>query len=501
MPLEEQVGQLLCCGWQDEGHAHRLIDELRLGGLILFARNVRPAAEMAAVLARFQARAATPLLVGVDQEGGVVARFETPGLVFPGNMALGALGDPMLCAAVGEAIGRQLAAMGVNINFAPVLDVNNNPANPVIGVRSFGDDPQTVAALGMAMQRGLRAGGVLPVVKHFPGHGDTAVDSHHALPVQPADRRRLERVELLPFRAAAGVPALMTAHIRFPALDPNWPATLSPRILTGLLRQEIGFRGLVFTDCLEMAGMANWSPEERGWRALAAGADVLLVSHTWETQRRIAAGVRAAVARGDLPEERVADAARRVADAKRALGLFDPPSEGAGAAAIVGADEFRRLEAEVAARSITVVGGAARLPLAPGARILCCGPALLASSLARSLAAAGWPTTALEWQRGELLPEGWRAAGPADAVIWLALPREPLPDAPARRATLRRLREHPLVIVAAMREPYLLADLTEADVRLAVYSPREPSLQGLAAVLVGQMRPEGRLPVTLSTIH
>jgi len=482
-----ELGQLLCCGWRDDEHAERLLTELHVGGLILFGRNLRPLPALARQLQEWQARAPAPLFVAVDQEGGAVSRFADPGLAFPGQMALGALGCPETARRVARAIGIQLRAIGFNVDFAPVLDVNANPANPVIGLRSFGDDPERVAALGVAAAAGFAEAGILPVGKHFPGHGDTAVDSHFDLPVQPAGRERLDRVELVPFRAAiaAGIPALMTAHLLFPALDPIWPATLSPRLLTRLLREELGFDGLLFTDCLEMAGVAaHWSPEERGWRALAAGADVLLVSHTWETQRRVLAGVKEALADGRLPSERVRAALNRIATAKARLAATSPPLDR------VSAPEFRALEADVAACAITVAAGGDRLPLPLGGRVLCCAEESVAEELAARLAELGRPAEPLPWaETAPAIPAGDAPlvcfVGPRDRRPWRAV----LP-------TLVRGR----LVVAAVSDPYALPAVEAAPVRLVTYGGARCHLAALASVLAGARRAEGRLPVRVPGI-
>lgn len=481
---DAELGQLLCCGWQDDEHAERLLTELHVGGLILFARNLGPLPNLARQLQEWQTQAATPLFLAVDQEGGAVSRFADPGLAFPGQMALGALGCPETARRVARAIGVQLRALGFNVDFAPVLDVNNNPANPVIGLRSFGDDPEQVAALGVATAAGLREAGVLPVGKHFPGHGDTAVDSHFDLPVQPAGRERLDGVELVPFRAAiaTGIPALMTAHLLFPALDPTWPATLSPPILTGLLREELGFDGLLFTDCLEMAGVAaHWPPEERGWRALAAGADVLLVSHTWETQQRVLAGVREAIADGRVRRSRVRAALARIAAAKAHLATTPaPPIERLSAA------EFRDLEAEVAARAITVVAGRDRLPLRPQAPVLCCAAEAIAHELAAQLAALGWPARPLPWPETAPPPI---AAGEAPLICFVATrDRRPWRAVLPTLAAGRR-------VVAAVADPYALPTVQAAPVRIVTYGGARCHLAALASVLAGLRRAEGRLPV------
>ncbi|MGV3722980.1 MAG: beta-N-acetylhexosaminidase, partial [Actinomycetota bacterium] len=325
MTLEQTIGQLLWCGWGEapeahpqrcNDHARFLVEELQVGGLALFARNLGDPEAVAALTEELRRRSRLAPLIGIDQEGGRVSRMALPGMVFPGNMPLGLLDDPELTRKVARSIGEQLAAVGFDVDFAPSVDVNNNPLNPIIGVRSFGDDPALVARHGVAAVAGFREAGILPVIKHFPGHGDTTQDSHLELPVQPAERDRLDAVELAPFRAAlaAGAPAVMTTHIMFPALDPQLPATLSHRIITGLLRQELGFDGLVVTDCLEMKGIANqWSPEDTAVLALEAGADMLLVCHTQETQLRMFRALVEAVRGGRLPEARLHQSVERVA--------------------------------------------------------------------------------------------------------------------------------------------------------------------------------------------
>lgn len=219
-----------------------------------------------------------------------------------------------------QTIANELRSLGFNWDFAPVLDVNNNPNNPVIGDRSYGDDPQLVAAMGIAAIRGFQDdGGILACGKHFPGHGDTETNSHFALPRITHSQDRLEQVELIPFRAAiaSGLGALMTAHILFSALDPTLPATLSPRVLTGLLREELDFQGVIITDCLEMRGVADgWGTPEAAVLAVLAGADILLCCHTWQTQREVRDALLHAVETGRLSEDRIEQSLTRIAAAK-----------------------------------------------------------------------------------------------------------------------------------------------------------------------------------------
>ncbi|WDZ82224.1 glycoside hydrolase family 3 protein [Micromonospora cathayae] len=289
-----------------------------LGAVVLFARNVVDPTQVAALTAALRAER-PDVIVAIDEEGGDVTRIESgPGSSRPGNLALGAVDDPYLTEEVARDLGVELAAAGVTLNYAPDADVNSNPDNPVIGVRAFGADPALVARHTAAWVRGLQAGGVAACAKHFPGHGDTRVDSHHDLPRITADRARLDTGELVPFRAAiaAGVQAVMTGHLVVPALDPILPATLSRAVLTDLLRDELGFHGVVVTDAVEMRAVADTHGlTGAAVRALTAGADAICVGgeHADEaTVRRLRDAIVAAVVAGDLPEERLAEAAKRV---------------------------------------------------------------------------------------------------------------------------------------------------------------------------------------------
>ncbi|MER7924955.1 glycoside hydrolase family 3 protein [Streptomyces sp. NPDC096057] len=289
-----------------------------LASVGLFGRNIASPEQLSALTAQLRSER-DDVLVAIDEEGGDVTRLEArTGSSFPGNHALGAVDDVDLTQAVAHELGRRLAECGVNLNWAPSADVNSNPSNPVIGVRSFGADPELVARHTAAYVTGLQAAGVAACTKHFPGHGDTAVDSHHALPRIDADLSVLEQRELLPFRAAiaAGSRAVMSAHILVPTLDPDRPATLSLRILTDLLRGRLGYDGLIVTDGMEMQAIAATYGIERGSvLAIAAGADAICVGGGLaddETVRRLRDALVGAVRSGELPEERLAEAAERV---------------------------------------------------------------------------------------------------------------------------------------------------------------------------------------------
>jgi beta-N-acetylhexosaminidase len=291
--------------------------ERGLGGVVLFGRNVAGGADQVRALTGELRAGREDVLIGIDEEGGDVTRLEAAaGSSYPGNHALGVLDDVGLTERVAASIAADLAAVGINLNLAPVVDVNSNPLNPVIGIRSFGAEPELVARHGAAFVTGTQAVGVAACAKHFPGHGDTELDSHKDLPVVGADLETLRERELVPFRAAiaAGVRAIMTAHVLVPALGQG-PATLSAGVLQRLLREDLGFGGMAMTDALEMGAISRSVPMgEAGVRALAAGADALClgaeiqVRHVQETCNAIVQAVRA----GALAEERLREAAHRV---------------------------------------------------------------------------------------------------------------------------------------------------------------------------------------------
>jgi beta-N-acetylhexosaminidase len=325
MTLHEKIGQLLLFGWMTDAQADALIDEFAAGGVILMGRNIGTPEATATKIAALQSRAREhglpPLFVAVDQEGGRVQRLGPP--LYPkrpSQREIGAASDPDAARTAACEIGTELKSLGFNWDFAPVLDVDSNPKNPVIGDRAYGPDPETVAALGVAAIQGFQTDAqILACGKHFPGHGDTDTDSHFALPTIRRSRAALDATELVPFRAAigAGLAAVMTAHILFPALDPDLPATLSPAILTGLLREELGFDGLIITDDLEMKGVAaRWGAPEAAVLAVLAGADILLCCHQWETQRAIHMALVIALQTGRLTEARLDQSLRRIAAAK-----------------------------------------------------------------------------------------------------------------------------------------------------------------------------------------
>lgn len=326
MSLEEKIGQMFMCGFDDttptEGIAH-LIQKKHIGGIVYFRRNIKDVKQIIDLSRQLQQLAMSniPLFISIDQEGGMVARIDKNISLSPGNMALGATRDVEGVYEAARMTGLELRLLGINMNFAPCLDVNNNPRNPVIGVRSYGECPHLVTLMGRAAIRGYQQANIVATAKHFPGHGDTHSDSHLDLPVIKHTLERLNDIELAPFAGAIteGVDAIMTAHVLFPEIEQNrLPATLSHRVLTGLLRQKLDYRGVIVTDCLEMKAISeHFGTEEGAVLAVEAGADLLLVSHTYDKQVAAVDAVIEAVQNGRLCEQRINESVARLLQLKK----------------------------------------------------------------------------------------------------------------------------------------------------------------------------------------
>ena len=329
--LDRDVAGLFCVGFHGTKPSLEVLDLVRRGvyGVVLFARNVSEAEQVAELVGDLKRAAGSrKLLVAVDQEGGRVARLRAAhGFTeLPPMRALGQADDLELARRVGVLLGRELRAVGIDQDYAPCVDVDTNPANPVIGDRALSSDPERVGRLGAALARGLESEGVAACAKHFPGHGDTSQDSHLELPRLPHSLERLRRVELLPFEALAraGVPAVMTGHVVFEALDPDRPATLSARALR-VLRDEVRFEGCCISDDLEMkAVVESYPPEEVAPGCVLSGVDALLICHTASLQHRSIDLVRRAVEDGRIPRQRLDEARAWVA---RLLAFAGPPAD------------------------------------------------------------------------------------------------------------------------------------------------------------------------------
>ncbi len=339
MDLDGKIGQMLMVaipGSAMNTGAERILERYRPGGVILFGYNLSTEERNRGFIQALQEaslrHAGLPLFVSIDQEGGRVVRIVSGITQFPGNMAAGVAGDARLAYRWGRVLGLQLRETGVNMNLAPVLDVNNNPRNPVINTRSFGADAHLVAKLGAAYLNGLQDSRCIAVGKHFPGHGDTNQDSHLTLPVIRYGPDRLEEVELVPFRKAVreGVEGIMTAHVAFPGiLGTNDPATVSRKLLTAMLRDELGFRGLVITDDMEMHAISRRQEMgEAAVRSVLAGADIILMSSHGATIGVIRDALRRAVKEGRITSERIHDSVTRIMEAKMRYAIASPVDGG-----------------------------------------------------------------------------------------------------------------------------------------------------------------------------
>ncbi|MBT2224661.1 beta-N-acetylhexosaminidase [Nonomuraea sp. NEAU-A123] len=330
----------------------KVVARYHLGGVILFPANIKSVDQVVNLTNGLQqASKRVPLLIGTDQENGLVSRMGALMTDFPGASEVGSTKDTALARAVAKATGEELRAVGVNLDFAPVADVNVDPRNPVIGKRAFGDQPGEVAKMVAASVKGFRDAKVAATAKHFPGHGDTNIDSHTGLPVIKHTKEQWERIDAPPFKAAiaAGVDAVMSAHIVFPKLDPSRdPATLSKPILTGLLRNKLGFQGVISTDALNMEGVRKkYNDAEIPVRAIQAGADLLLMPYDLPKAYN---GVLAAVKSGKISQQRLDESVTRLLKLKQARGLLPkaPVASAAQAAKVLRSAEHRKVAARVA---------------------------------------------------------------------------------------------------------------------------------------------------------
>ncbi|MFJ9146815.1 glycoside hydrolase family 3 protein [Streptomyces sp. NPDC102270] len=534
MTLEEKVGQLFVM--RVYGHsatapdqadidanlkeigvrtAAEMIARYRVGGIIYFtwAHNTRDPHQIADLSNGIQKASlwqprGLPVLISTDQEHGIVCRVGEPATLFPGAMAMGAGGPRKDARTLGRIAGQELRAIGIRQNYSPVADVNVNPANPVIGVRSFGADPQAVAGLVAAEVAGYQGAGVAATAKHFPGHGDTAVDSHYGFPVITHSRELWEKLDAVPFRAAirAGIDSIMTAHIQFPALDASGdPATLSHPILTGILRGELGYDGVVVTDSLGMEGVRTKYGDDRvPVLALKAGVDQLLNPPSLDVAWNAVLG---AVRDGELTEARLDESVLRILRLKARRGLFEEPyvSQG-GVTRTVGTPAHLAAADRIAERTTTLLVNERRLlPLSRRThrRLLVVGadPASPSGTtgpptgvLAAALTALGFTATALSTgtaPTAAVVARAVAAAQDADAVIVGTY------NITAAQKTLveQLVATGRPVVAIAIRNPYDVAQLPTVPAYLATYSWTDVELRAAARVIAGRAAPRGRLPV------
>jgi beta-N-acetylhexosaminidase len=528
MSVKEKVGQMLMPDFRNwngqpvtemNDEIRELVKKYHLGGVILFRENVVTTEQTVRLVNEYKkANEDYGLLLSIDQEGGIVTRLQS-GTDFPGNMALGATRSTELAESVGHAIGSELHSLGINMNLAPVLDVNNNPDNPVIGVRSFGEDPQLVADLGTAYTKGLQNAGMAATAKHFPGHGDTAVDSHLGLPSVPHDKERLLEVELYPFQQAMneGIDAVMTAHVTFPKIDPTTvkskkdgtdialPATLSYEVLTNLMRKEMGFEGVISTDALNMKAIADhFGAVDAVIRAVNAGTDIILMPVGLE---EVANGLYEAVEKGEITEERLNESVERLLTLKAKRGIFKQVTEIPvedkieHAEEVVGNITHKEVEQEVARKSITLVQNNGLLPVNKNNvdSVVVIGntysenlqKALAAHHSTVELIKSTQPlseTQLTKVKNADLVVLGtytFNVAGRSSSSPQMQMVNQVIQAAPDK------------TIAVGIRNPYDIMAFPEVTAYLAQYSFRDTSFRAAAETIFGLNNPSGKLPITI----
>lgn len=468
----------------------QLIREYKIGNIILFRRNIHTVEQTrklcADLQALIQAETGLPAFIMLDEEGGTVSRLGELGTPTPSAMAVGAAGEPENAYHLGQMIGDELRAVGINVDLAPVLDCNTNPDNVVIGVRAFGDDPELVAAMGCRFADGLRQAGILPCGKHFPGHGDTAVDSHLGLPVVEKSREQIEQEELVSFRRAAenGIDALMAAHVVFPALDENRvPSTVSRNVLTGLLRQEMHYPGLVISDCMEMGAVKDlYGTPKATLMSLQAGIDIALVSHTEALQRESYQLAHEALEAGQLSMEECQSAYDRIVAAKARMSQQLLPEAG------LKTPEHLALSLDVQRQAVKVLHAPNHQPLpSPGKAPLFIGAPATAASMAsdglslnaaeRLAASFGGLACEAPWEQAAQL---LNLAPGRTAVVLLS--RHPLAQRMADFA-VRLDQAGARVIAISLHTPYCLNQLPDSLWKIAAYQYDEFALNRLMELL------------------
>jgi beta-N-acetylhexosaminidase len=500
--VETQIGQMLFVGFEGLEAPDYILDWLRqgrVGGIILFARNVATPQQVAALTDTLQAAAPYGALITIDQEGGTVARLRDGFTESPGAMALSCAQDAeRLTEAVSQVLGAELRALGIHWDYAPVVDLAYHPDNPSVGTRSFGRDAARVSQLAVAAIRGFEAAGVASTAKHFPGLGQTAVDTHIALPALDTPLEHLRTVDMVPYRAAiaAGVPSVMLTHVLYRALDAEHPSTLSAVVVPQLLRGELGYDGVVTTDCLEMQAITNhYGPAETAIRAALAGIDALLFSHTRSTQQAAYEALLEAAHSGRLSIEHIQHSNRRLATLKDRY--LKPRAD---LSVIRSAAHLNQMDAAARA-SVTVVQAGQALPL-QGRIGVVEFPSVLESGIGEVGGLTGFTRfLQLHYPAVErvILREGMgrtEALALAEQAETLVLATRSIHLNAEKLALAQELIQRAgRTVVVCLRNPYDAGALPGADTILCTCGDSTPSLAAAAAALAGDFLPTGRLPV------
>lgn len=518
--IEKAIGELFVIGFDGKvipESIKRLIHNYHIGGIILFTRNLGSPEEVLALTASLQKEARDagyerPLLICVDQENGTVRRLGEGTTIFPGGMTIGASDSEENAYQIGYASGKELRALGINWNLAPVVDVNVNPDNPVIGVRSYGESPERVTRLAKSAVKGMQDAGVVTTLKHFPGHGDTKVDSHLALPVIPHSIERLEEIELRPFRECLESDVIMSAHIYFPALEPeaDKPATLSKAVMTGLLREKLGYTGLITTDCMEMNAISETIGTEKGVvAALQAGVDLAMVSHTLQRQVGALKEVKLAVESGELSKESILASAKRIRRIKDTYINWNNTiiDSSASVPSFVGGNDHFKLAKEAYGLGVTMVYNHGKIPVDSSSNIMVVTPAEGVQSAAEDpshttvrlydAVRAYQPhakniTLTEDWTENEQM-EHWKKY---DAVVFGV---QYLAQQPVQQMLLETLAANDIPVIAVvMKSPYDVALLPELQACICTYEVSYPALEVAMGAVFGKEEILGGLPVTIN---
>jgi beta-N-acetylhexosaminidase len=511
LPLEEKVGQLVVAGFKGIEPPDYILEWLaagRIGGVILFARNVESPAQLAALTRACHEAAPRPILIGIDQEGGTVARLRQSFTESPGAMALGAAGDEALAERVAHMMAVEMRALGINWDYAPVVDLTYNITNASVGTRSFGADMTHVSRMASACVRGFQRGGVAACAKHFPGLGNTPVDTHNALAVIDTPAERIAAHDLPPYRAVidAGVMSIMTTHAMITALDDTYPATLSPVVINTLLRDQLGFDGVVATDCMEMNAITDgYGPWESAILAAQAGVDIVHFSHTRSRQEEAYEGLLSAARSGRLPETRINEALERIARMKAAYAV-EPGSD----LSVVGCEAHQTLALE-AARAGTVLlrDDAGLLPLKDENQTVLVEFASYMETgalesggltgLAALLNEAAPRVKSIALNPTEPDPEqmGYAQTIAAGADVLVLATRSAHLSPPQLEIARRLMNMAQQVVLLCLRNPYDAGALPGAQAVICTCGDSTPSLQAAVDALLGKFTPQGRLPVSI----
>lgn len=521
MTLDQKIGQMIMAGFSSDvldDHAARIIKDYKIGNIVLFSRNVRSVNGLARLCSEIQKAAISssgmPAFISMDQEGGMVTRIQNGATFFPGNMAFSAAGLEGSTEIEGKLEGEELRAMGINVDLAPVLDVNNNPDNPVIGVRSYGDDKEVVAKLGTDFIKGLQRSGVMATAKHFPGHGDTSVDSHLDLPCINHSLNRLNSIEFYPFRKAieSGVDAVMSAHVLFPAIEKDkLPATLSCKVLTDLLREQMNFNGIVMTDCMEMEAIKNYfGTAKAAVMAVKAGADIICISSSMNLQIESVCAIKQAVLYGEIPESRIDDSVNRIIKMKRKYGLFDNPyPDMEKVSCVVGSESNLKFAQNVSEKSITLLRDHERLlPVKPGNVVsISPDPVVLTgaddmfderSSFSESVRnSIGGETYNIPLNPGEDVINNMTGKCRDAETVIIGTYNANLNC--GQQSLVNSIYEvNPKIIVVSLRNPYDILMFKQIPSYICAYEYTPLSIKSIIKVIKGEIKAEGRLPVKIT---